>query len=78
VRGQDLAAIGVPARNTVIVVRLSPQTERNDALNVLAADRRELALQVHGEQPLRKPTTRAQKKRMRAYVLKRPSKSKNS
>jgi Holliday junction resolvase RusA-like endonuclease len=59
-----LAAIGVPARNTVTVVRLSPQTERDDALNVLAADRRELALQVHGEQPLRKPTTRAQKKRI--------------
>jgi hypothetical protein len=61
---RDLAAIGVPARNTVTVVRLSPQTERNDALKVLAADRRELALQVHGEQPLRKPTTRAQKKRI--------------
>jgi Holliday junction resolvase RusA-like endonuclease len=53
------------------VVRLSRQSEERDALNVLAADRRELALNVCTERPLRKPRNPKQGKtvqRLRAQA----------
>jgi hypothetical protein len=42
------------------MVRLSRTTEQRDALNVLAAGRREIDVQLVTERPLRKPKSRAQ------------------
>jgi hypothetical protein len=39
------------------MVRLSPETEHADFLNVLAAERRELAVKITSDRPLRKPRT---------------------
>lgn len=39
------------------MVRLSPETEHADFLNVLAAERRELAVTITSDRPLRKPRT---------------------
>lgn len=44
------------------MVRLSAESERLDALNVLAADRRELTLGIRTAQPLPKSRNRKQKK----------------
>lgn len=46
-------------------MRLSAETERLDALNVLAADARELVLELQTKRPLAKPKSRSQKKAMR-------------
>jgi hypothetical protein len=54
------------------VVLLSPETERRDALNVLAADRRELAIEITTDRPLRKPRNARQvhaMKRLRSNAL---------
>ena len=47
------------------MVRLSRETEQRDALNVLAADRRELTLKLCTERPLRKPQNPIQRKTVR-------------
>jgi hypothetical protein len=44
------------------VVRLSRESEQRDALNILAADRRELALTLSTKRPLRKPQNPKQRK----------------
>jgi hypothetical protein len=44
------------------VVQLSRQSEQRDALNILAADRRELTLKLRTERPLRKPQNPKQRK----------------
>lgn len=48
------------------MVRLSPETKRADFLNVLAAQRRELALRICTDRPLRKPKTATQRRQLAA------------
>lgn len=64
-RAGHLGTSGKSADNGT-VARLSRRTERIDALNVMAADRRELALQIRTDRPLRKPRGRAQQRSIAA------------